>query len=177
MEALQDSELAELCSEGKQEAFSCLIERHYMFIYKVSYKWLGNKEDAEDLAQDVCVKLAHKIGLYTPNAKFTTWLYKVIVNAARDFIKSSAQKQIKYDIDDFAIQSGDQNQEEIMIQAQMLEKLNLLPTKIKEAVILVYMEGMSHAEAAEILNCAETTISWRVFQGKKKLKSILRGVR
>lgn len=174
MEALQDAELVALSANGDDKAFCCLIDRHYMFIYKVAYKWVGNKEDAEDLAQDVCVKLAHKLSLYSPDAKFTTWLYKVIANAARDLAKSSQRKSLKVDLDDVILESQDPNQEEKMIQAQAIQTLDELPLKIKEAVILVYIEGFNHAEAAKILGCAETTISWRVFQGKKRLKRLLK---
>lgn len=174
MKAMNDSELAALSAGGDEEAFGCLIDRHYMFIYKVAYKWIGNKEDAEDLAQDVCVKLAHKIGMYSPDAKFTTWLYTIIRNSALDLAKSAERKNVKLDIDDVKIEATSVSQEEKLIQKQALQTLYALPDKIKDAVILVYMEGLSHAEAAKILGCAETTISWRVFQGKKKLKRLLK---
>ncbi len=78
---------------GDADAFSRLIERHYMTVYKIAYKWSGRREDAEDIAQEVCVALPDKLEGFRGDAAFTTWLYRIVVNAAKDYYRKAHRKR------------------------------------------------------------------------------------
>ena len=69
-----DSELIGQAQEGDRDAFGRLVGRHYDFVYRVAYRWSGRKADAEDVAQDVCVRLGRAIRDYRGGGAFTTWL-------------------------------------------------------------------------------------------------------
>ena len=171
MENLEDIELVRLAKEGDSVAFENLVERNYMLVYKISYKWCGIKEDAEDIAQDVFVKLARKIQSFKETSTFQTWLYRMTINSAKDFAKKSDRKRKRETA--YVEQQElkvDSNQNEVSLAEKLHQMIKQLPHKLRETALLVFGEGMNHKEAAVVLDCAEKTVSWRVFQVKKKLR-------
>lgn len=84
---MDDSQLARLACEGDRGAFAVLLERHYTRIFRVAVRLLGDVDDAEELTQDVCVALVAKLSSYRGESRFTTWLYRVVVNAAHDAMR------------------------------------------------------------------------------------------
>ena len=88
-----DGALARRAAEGDREAFAALVERHYDRIYRIGARVLGDAEAAADLAQDVCIALPAKLASYRGRSRFTTWLYRVVVNAARDVLRRRAARQ------------------------------------------------------------------------------------
>jgi RNA polymerase sigma-70 factor (ECF subfamily) len=175
MDTYSDIELVELSVGGDAEAFEYLVKRHYMTIYKVSYKWCGVREDAEDIAQEVFVKLARKLKTFGQKSSFKTWLYRITVNTAKDFSRKLATKRV-YEATFVSEQalSNPSPPSDAHIDADCLYKsLDKLPEKQKTAVLLVFSEGLTHKEAAQVLNCPEATVSWRIFQAKKRLKKSL----
>ena len=84
---MSDVELALRARDGEREAFGLLLERHYDLVYRVARRFAGNAADAEDIAQDVCVGLAGKLKSFRGEARFTTWLYRVALNACRDHMR------------------------------------------------------------------------------------------
>lgn len=172
MENRSDKELVRLSLDGNASAFEHLVQRHYQMVYRVSYKWCGVKEDAEDIAQDVFVKLAKNIGRFGGKASFRTWLYRVTLNTAKDFLRKASVKQTHEAA--WAFDEGSHNpgtKVDARQQAMALfAEIDRLPEKQKSAVLLVFGEGLSHKEAADVLSCRETTVSWRIFQARKKLR-------
>ena len=84
---MSDIELAKLAGNGDRGAFQELLERHYDTLYRVAYRFTGSEADAEDIAQDVCLALADKIASFRGQSQFSTWLYRVAMNACRDFAR------------------------------------------------------------------------------------------
>jgi len=175
MDNYNDIELVQLSVGGDARAFEHLVKRHYMSAYTFSYKWCGIKEDAEDIAQEVFVKLARKLKMFGQKSSFKTWLYRMTINTAKDFTRKYATRRV-YETA-FASEQGPNNpvpsQDENPDAAQLYKEIAKLPEKQKTAVLLVYGEGLSHREASQVLKCPEATVSWRIFQAKKKLKKSL----
>ena len=177
MESLNDIELVKTAAGGNSEAFTCLVDRHYTLVYRAAYRFCGVKEDAEDIAQEVFIKLARVIHGFKGESAFTTWLYRIAVNSSHDYLKKNSGKrnmEAKY-VEEKAIAEKEENSNPISSEELYLA-LDKLPAKIKEAVVLVLAEGLSHKEAALALGCAETTVSWRIFQARRKLKTLLKEV-
>ncbi len=174
MENLDYTELVRLAKGGDSVAFENLVERSYMLVYKVSYKWCRKKEDAEDITQEVFVKLAKKIFNFREDSSFQTWLYRIVVNTAKDYTKKEERNLAKETAfrEEQRINSVS-TQSETSLDEKIHQLIELLPNKLKETALLVFGEGMNHREAAEVLNCAEKTISWRIHQVKKELKKHL----
>lgn len=174
MQTNSDYQLIEMAVDGNEDAFRSLVERHCEMVFKVAYRWCVVKEDAEDIAQDVMMQLADKIRGFKPDeAAFTTWLYRVTINAAKDAYrrKQSRKNNEGQYANDSDVHSGNSAAEQQLWQHETIRLLDRLPDKDKEAVFLVFCEGLNHAEAATIVGCAESTISWRVHRARKKLKA------
>lgn len=166
-----DEELVKLARTGDSRAFTLLVERHYMTVYKFAYKYAGSREDAEDIAQDACMKLGRSIDTYRGDSAFTTWLYRLVINVAKDYMRKKRRtdgRELPI-FDDFEMPAAGQNQEKRMMAADVLKAVNDLPEKLRDAILLVCWEGLSHAEAGKILDCAESTVSWRVHEARKQL--------
>ncbi len=171
-----DQELIDEAVGGNGAAFAHLVERHYASIYRIAYKCCGDQVDAEDIAQNVCVKLGQSIGSYNYRSAFTSWLYSVTLNAARDFQRASQRQARKITELAFIAETAcapDPVTE--LTGLQIWEMVLQLPDKQCDAVILIYSEELSHREAAEIMSCSESTVSWHIHEAKKRLKKILMG--
>jgi len=170
-----DIELVALSLDGNALAFEHLVKRHYGTVFRLSYKWCGFKEDAEDIAQEVFVKLAQKLQTFGGRSSFKTWLYRITVNTAKDFIRKCVTHR-GYETA-YAMEQDDANPGpppgDHLAAKRLYKALNRLSEKQKAAVLLVLSEGMSHQEAARVLKCPEKTVSWRIFQARKKLKKYL----
>ena len=83
----RDGALARRAAAGDREAFAALLECHYHRIFRIGARVLGDADEAADLAQDVCVALPARLASWRGESRFTTWLYRVVMNAARDALR------------------------------------------------------------------------------------------
>jgi RNA polymerase sigma-70 factor, ECF subfamily len=174
-EEASDQELIGRAGDGDKAAFGQLVERHYDFVYRVAYRWCGRKADAEDIAQEVCARLGRTIRSYRGGAAFTTWLYALTLNAGRDMMRKSAREAVKVQAFGVHMLIGGEAVPEPDGQAERLwAAVRELPDKQRDAVLLVYGEGLSHAAAADAMACAEATVSWHIHEAKKRLKLLTR---
>jgi RNA polymerase sigma-70 factor (ECF subfamily) len=169
-----DSELVRRARYGDEAALTVLVERHYDFVYRVAYRWCGKRVDAEDIAQEVCVRLGRTILSFKGSGALKTWLYSLTVNAGRDLNRKNRREMAKaeaYAIHALTIGESDSTSD----PAEALwGAVRQLPDKQREAVLLVYGEGLSHSAAAETMGCAEATVSWHIHEAKKRLKQSMR---
>ncbi len=169
-----DLDLIAGAQRGDRAAFGRLVERHYDFIHRVAWRWSGRKADAEDIAQEVCVRLGRAIAGYRGGGAFTTWLYAMTMNAARDRMRKGARESAKaaaFGV--HALVEGQGPQEPDDQADRLWAAVRKLPDKQRDAVLLVYGEGLSHAGAADAMACAEATVSWHIHEAKKRLKALL----
>lgn len=161
---------------GDRAAFASLVARDYDFIYAVAFKWLGNQADAEDVTQDVCIKLAKAIRSFAGRASFRSWLYRIVLNAANDLgRKKSRRRETGGDAGEIALSQipvapvtqKDQDNKPLW------SAVRSLPERQRDAVLLVYAEDKNHAEAAAIMECSEGTVSYHLFAARKALKAHL----
>ncbi|WP_317184082.1 sigma-70 family RNA polymerase sigma factor [Devosia sp. BK] len=159
---------------GDAQAFERLISEHYRFIYKTAFRWLGHKSDAEDVTQSVCMRLADAVTRFDGRSKFTSWLYSVTLNAVRDLQRSRERqgKQIET-VAALARVESDPDQEDQLRVDDIWRIVRRLPDKQRDAVMLVYGEQLSQAEAAVIMGCKEVTVSWHIHNARKSLKDLL----
>lgn len=175
MDTRKDNELIDLAQKGESRAFAALADRYYMTVYRYAFRWVSVREDAEDIAQEVFIRLAYSLHTFNRQAAFTTWLYRVTANCAKDFLRKHSRwdKNRSFDPPDERLMSQNPGPEAKSFHSQIVAAIHTLPEKLKEATLLVFAEEMSHREAARVLGCAETTVSWRIFQAKKTLKKVL----
>lgn len=172
-----DGALAASAAAGDRRAFAQLVARHYDFVFRIAFRWCGRKADAEDIAQDVCIRLASAIAGFRGGSAFTTWLYAIALNVAKDWGRKQAREGAK--VQNFAAQALAEDAHVAPdLPDDPAERLwaavRLLPGKQREAVTLIYGEGFSHAAAADLMGCAEATVSWHVHEAKKRLRVAMR---
>ncbi len=170
-----DETLVELATQGNGEAFGDLLRRHYDSIYRIAFRVMGSREDAEDLAQEVCASLPKKLKSFAGRAKFTTWLHQITINAARDLIRRKQAARRKADgwgeVEILRRDEAAQTQAEL---DWLTTAMNAMSDDLRETVALVLGEEMTHAEAGEILGISEGTVSWRMSEVKKTLRDMAR---
>lgn len=170
-----DVELIAKAKDGDRKAFGALVERHYDFVHRVAWRWCGRRDDAEDIAQEVCIRLGRSIRDYRGAGAFTTWLYAMTMNAARDLARKTARDTARtnaYGV--HASITGDGADEQGVQLDELWLAVRELPDKQRDAVLLVYGEGMSHADAGEVMAISEATVSWHIHEAKKRLKVLMR---
>jgi RNA polymerase sigma factor (sigma-70 family) len=159
---------------GDAEAFGELIEDHYDLVYRTAWKWCGNRHDAEDIAQEVCIKLGQAIGGFDGRSAFASWIYRITLNAVRDMQR--AGKRRGRHAEAYAKIAPDEHpadQEAATTNGQLWDAVRRLPEKQRDAVLLVYAEELSHAAAAQIMGIKEATISFHVHEARKTLRGLL----
>jgi RNA polymerase sigma-70 factor (ECF subfamily) len=153
---------------GDVASFARLLDQHYGAIYRFAWKWCGHRANAEDIAQQSCIKLANSLGQFRFQAAFTSWLYQLVISCARDWQRA----QGRHDHDELAENTplpDPTRTEDHIYLAQLLEQLDELGEGMKETALLVHAEGLSHAKAGEILGVSESTVSWRVHTIRKQM--------
>jgi len=165
-------DLIERVRKGDRRAFQMLLEGHYDMIHRVAYRFTGFMEDADDIAQDVCMTLADKIKSFRGESSFRTWLYRIVVNSCKDHIKKRATSRTN-DVGYIELEnsqraaSADTNK----MVAWIYREIAQLGEPLKGTALLVLAEDLSHAEAGNVLGCAESTVSWRMHEVRKLLKA------
>ena len=174
---LTDSLLLERIQKGDTDSFETLFYRHYDRVYGLLYRLVGNRAEAEDLAQEVFIKLTRKLKTFKQKSSFKTWLFRIAVNAAKDYCKkNSTRKQYESAYEkEYARDNPGFLKEETAETEKLLLLIDQLPDKQKASIMLVMGEGLSHGEAAKVLKCSEKTISWRIHQARSKLKAAFPG--
>ncbi len=162
---MDDSELIKRAQQGDRSAFEALLREHYDIMFRMAFKYCGSRADAEDITQEACLKLARTIGSYRFKAKFTSWLYRLVINTAKDFHRArKPEGPLDGDYKDLAADA-----ETIVYANEILAQVRALPDNEKTALLLVMSEGMTHREAAIVMECKESTVSWYIHEARKKL--------
>jgi RNA polymerase sigma-70 factor (ECF subfamily) len=167
-----DIELAAGAAQGDRQAFAMLLERHYDTIYRVALRYTGVPADAEDIAQEVCLKLVGALGSFRGQSRFATWLYRIALNACRDASRRrAAGRSLAESYVAFREMEAADEADSAARTGRLHEVVAGLEPSLKETVLLVLSEELSHRQAAEILGCAESTVSWRLHEARKRLKA------
>jgi RNA polymerase sigma-70 factor, ECF subfamily len=170
-----DHDLVQRSRKGDVAAFESLVRNHQQMIHALTFRMTGSMAEAEDLAQETFIRAYEQIGRFNGSAKFSTWLYSIAVHACLNWRRDEARRFQAHEncANEMFVQSNGEISKNEMAQLAQ-DALMKLPAKQRAAIVLTIYDGLNHAEAAKALNCSETTVSWRVFAAKRKLKQLLR---
>lgn len=170
-----DSELVRRSQRADPAAFEELIRQHQRMVHALTYRMTGSLADADDLAQETFLRAYEQVGSFRGTAKFSTWLYRIAVNTCLNWRQSEFRRSRLYAqaAEEFAAERADEGHSPVDQAGEIQAALLKLPAKQRAAVVLTIYDGLNHAEAAQVLGCSETTVSWRVFSAKRKLKKLL----
>ena len=167
-----DQDLAIAAARGDMRAFTALLERHYDRLFAFCFRLTGTQHEAEDLTQDICANLPAKVRQFEGRSKFTTWLFRIAVNAAHDRRrKSASHTRAANGWGDWEINRTAANTEAAEKLSWLQTAMNCLSDDLRYTLACV-LDDMTHAQAADVLGVSEGTISWRVSEAKKALKTM-----
>lgn len=162
------------CRIGSQEAFENLVREHQRMIHSLCYRLTGSMEDADDLAQDTFLQAYQNLAGFRSEAKISSWLYRIAVNRCLNWRKHVQQQNRAHQ--EWSQLEPETPHEIARYAGQVQEALMRLPAKQRAAIVLTTYDGLTHAEAAHALGCSETTVSWRLFAARAKLKRWLKNL-
>lgn len=166
-----DEELMKLIQRHDHDAFSVLVRRHTDRFYALAYRVLFNQAEAEDIVQSAFLKIWEKPALWKPDkkVKFTTWFYRIVVNACYDQNKrKSSNEHTSMDFD--LVEAKNTGAEDNILYSEVEKALMNLPDRQRTAIALCFYEGLSNKEAAEILDVKLKALQSLLTRGKEALK-------
>lgn len=160
---------------GDHGAFEELVREHQQMIHALCYRMTGSMADAQDLAQETFIQCFHHLGSFRGESRFSSWLYRIAMNQCLNWQKARGRREHLHRSWSEQVTSEEQVRDDGGQPIQ--EALLKLDAKQRAAVVLTTYDGLNHAEAAKVLGCSETTVSWRLFAARRKLKTLLKQLR
>jgi RNA polymerase sigma-70 factor, ECF subfamily len=186
VEELSDNELVEIIRKKDQERYSEIVDRYQTKLFVYIYRLIGNKEEAEDLLQDVFVKAYKNLNSYDTSRKFSSWIYRIAHNEAVNFIKRKSLKRfISFDAitstkDKLDTSSEEEGADKAWLRKEVSKEVSdamkKLPFKYNQVLTLRYYSDQSYEEIAEILGKPVNTVGTLINRAKKKLSEELKNL-
>jgi RNA polymerase sigma-70 factor (ECF subfamily) len=177
VELEQEKDWLEKSRQGDHTAFENLICCYQRMIHSLAYRMTGSLADADDVTQEVFIRAFQQIDSYRSEAKFSSWLCRIAVNACLNWRQREMRRAEVYRDWAKEARSGGSEKENAALDddsQRVQAALSRLPPQQRAAIVLTVYEEMSHAQAARALGCSEATVSWRVFAARTKLKRWLK---
>lgn len=183
----EDIQLMLRLKNGEEACFEQLVDRHKARVFNLVYRFLGNYQEADDVAQEIFIKVYYAKDSYKPKAKFTTWLYAICKNTCFNELRKrkpvcvSIDDTVRLDEDTVTFQIPDPNasspadsvinDEQALIVKNAIDSLSV-PQKM--AVILYRYERLSYEEIAQIMQCSVKAVKSLLHRAKEELKNKLK---
>ena len=171
----QDLKLVQEVIEGKESSFEDLVKKYQHSVLNTIYRYIGNYNEAEDIAQDVFIKVWRKINNFKGKSKFSTWLYRIVVNQCLDYRRKKKEEVVSLDksLDEGKVPES----LTIELDFEQKRKMEILKKAIAEipdnqriALILAKFETKSYQEIAQIMEISISSVASLIFRAKENLK-------
>lgn len=172
----EDYELVQEAVDGNDDAFAELLSRYKNLVYSVVLRMINDAEEANDLAQEVFIKVFKNLEKYQPEFKFSTWLIRITTNHVIDFRRKKKQDTVS--IDDMIYEPPNYETPESEYidkenRSGIADAINSLPEMYKIPIVLYHQQGLSYQEIADIIGEPLSKVKNRIFRGRKMLKDYL----
>ncbi len=172
-----DINLIKKCVDGDLKSFDQLISRYERNAFAMALRYLGNYDDASDVTQEALIKVYKNISKFRFEASFTTWLYRIVINTAKDFLKKKNREKV-VSIDDtqkeFKDENKDQNPQEHTERQEVKSEVHRALEKISEnyrmVIVLKDIQGFTYDQISEMLEIPIGTVRSRISRGRVELK-------
>lgn len=173
-----DFQLIQRIQNGEQQAFTLLVRKYQNRVANILTRYVRNSGDIADVTQEVFIKVHKSLPSFRGDSAFYTWLYRITVNTAKNYLTSQSRRPPASDIDALEADSYDgsdalkeaDSPESILrseeIKRVIMETIDKLPAELKAAITLRELEGMSYDEIAKIEDCPIGTVRSRIFRAR-----------
>jgi RNA polymerase sigma-70 factor, ECF subfamily len=180
----RDAELMLRVREGDDTSFALLLERHRSPVVHFLYRMVQNPSVAEELAQEVFLRVYRSRATYEPTAKFTTWLFRITTHLALNWVRDGKKEKGQESLDQQVVDGIDRQvpdrqptiEQELLHEVKMTEvrqAIEALPAKQRAAVLMHKYEELEYAQIARALNCSESAVKSLLFRAYESLRSRL----
>ena len=184
-----DQALVERVQRGDKKAFDALVLKYQQRIINVLSRYMRDQSEVQDIAQEAFIKAYRALPNFRGDSAFYTWLYRIAINTAKNYLVAQGRRPPKADIDaadaeqyegvsslkDYATPEHEMMRDEI--QKVVFQAIDELPEDLKTAITLRELEGMSYEDIAEAMDCPIGTVRSRIFRAREsvdaKLKPLL----
>ncbi len=168
-----DERIIEDCRRGDREAFRLLFEAYRDRVYSIALYWSDNEASASDITQQVFLRLFTRLGQFRRDAEFTTWLYRIVVNACLDERRSRRRLIPVGESREVKRMATHGSPEQACVEREIADSVRAaiseLKPKFRLPILLKYVEGLSYEEIAGALGCSKGTVASRLNRGHKIL--------
>ena len=156
----------------QRQRFQDIIEQHKGILFKVARAYCPDKEDQQDLIQEMMIQIWQSIHKYNDQYKISTWLYRISLNVAISFYRKSSTRAKKYtaltvQLVEITVEDKSENERQLNLLEQFICELK----EIDKALMILYLEDRSHTEIAEILGMSVSNVGTKIGRIKDKLKA------
>ncbi|MGE5529138.1 MAG: RNA polymerase sigma factor [Patescibacteria group bacterium] len=182
-----DGELIAQSKLGDREAFAELVRRYYARIYGFAFRLLHQREEAQDVTQEVFLRVFRSLDRYVPSQPFTAWIYTIANNLCIDLARRRRHKTVSLsaatgteEARDLEITDNSKNPELLFANAEIgrtvAEAIASLPYKYRVVTVLRHLQGLSYQEISAITGQPEGTVKAQIFRARRILREKLRQV-
>ncbi len=180
-----DKELVKRAKEGDSRAFDLLVKKYQFKVVNLVSRYVRS-EEAQDVAQEAFIKAYRGLKSFRGDSAFYTWLYRIAVNSAKNYLLSASRRQADRQVDvddaeyfDDAAILRDQNSPDHVLLSQELEEkvfevINQLPEDLKTAITLRELEGLSYEQIADAMECPIGTVRSRIFRAREAIDKVVK---
>jgi RNA polymerase sigma-70 factor, ECF subfamily len=182
--AKSDRDLVDAAQAGDVSAYGVLVERYQRRIYRLAVHVVKSASDADDVTQETFVRAYRALSRFDGRCEPFTWIYRIAINLSLNVLRTRRTRRQRTTDDDprlesqlveqrpgYADPAGDAADREVF--ATLSEAMNSLSDTLRTTLVLVCVDGQTHADAARILGCPEGTIAWRIHEARRKLREHL----
>ena len=181
-----DQALVERVQKGEKQAFDVLVLKYQNKIIQLVYRYVHDPEEAQDVAQEAFIKAYKALGRFRGDSAFYTWLYRIAINTAKNYLVASGRRPPKSDIDAQDAEQYDgatglkeyATPERLLlrdeIQDSIAKAIDELPDELRTAITLRELEGLSYEEIAQTMDCPIGTVRSRIFRARHAIDTRLK---
>lgn len=173
---ISDYDLIQNCLKGEQDSFAELVARYKRLIYSVVCKFIADREEADDVSQEIFLRIYKSLGSYNPQYKFSTWSVKIATNMCLDVLRKKKINSVPMEEIE-AITSDEDTPEKRFISREksreIQKAIDSLPEKYRTPIILYHHKGVSYKEMTQMLKQPMSVIKNRIYRARLMLRDSL----
>ena len=181
-----DKELVKKAQKGDKVAFDTLVTKYHLKVVNLVMRFVKDRDDAQDVSQEAFIKAYRVLNNFRGDSAFYTWLYRIAINSAKNYLVSQSRKTPTYAVDiadaehiesatalkEYATPEGNMLTSEI--EATVYRAIKELPDDLKTAITLRELEGMTYDEIALVMECPIGTVRSRIFRARESIDKHLK---